>query len=105
MAYQRITIEDAYNMITDLGPERTLVIDIRDEASFAQGHISSSEHIDSRNVQEFIDSADLTKPLFVCCYHGNMSQGSAAYLSEKGFKQKATGDIPKSNRSKSRSKR
>ena len=87
MAYQRIAIIDAYKMITELGSERALVIDVRDEASFAQGHIASAQHIDNRNVQEFLDSADFEKPLFVCCYHGNMSQGSAAYMSEKGFDQ------------------
>ncbi len=74
-------------MITDLGPERALVIDVRDEASFAQGHIASAKHIHNQNAQAFLDSADFSKPLFVCCYHGNMSQGSAAYLSEQGFEQ------------------
>jgi len=87
MAYQRIAIGDAFKLITELGPEGALVIDIRDEDSYARGHIASAMHIHSSNLQEFLNMADFDKPLFVCCYHGNMSQGSAAYFAGQGFEQ------------------
>jgi thiosulfate sulfurtransferase len=87
MAYQRIATDDAFKLITDIGAEGTLVVDIRDEDAYMAGHIESAQHIHNNNLQEFINDADFDKPLFVCCYHGNMSQGAAAYFAEQGFEQ------------------
>lgn len=61
------------------------VVDIRDDAAFAAGHMPSAKHIHNSNIQEFIAEADLDSPLLVCCYHGNMSQSAAAYFAEQGF--------------------
>jgi thiosulfate sulfurtransferase len=61
------------------------VVDIRDPQSFALGHISGSHHLDNHSLADFIAKADLDKPLIVSCYHGNSSQGAAAYLAHQGF--------------------
>lgn len=82
--YARLNVEDAYQMLLD---GNVKFIDIRDEDSFKAAHILDSVRVDNANVQTFIDSADLTVPVVVCCYHGNMSQGAGAYLAEKGFSQ------------------
>ena len=37
-------------------------------------------------LQDFIDNADVEAPVLIYCYHGNLSQGAAAYLAEQGFK-------------------
>lgn len=63
------------------------VIDIRDPMSFKAGHIEGALNIDDGNVEEFVKTADKEKPLVVCCYHGNSSQGAAEYMSDQGFKQ------------------
>jgi len=63
------------------------VVDVRDRASYEAGHIDNAEHIDDSNVADFIDRADFERPLIVCCYHGNMSQGAADYFGSKGFQQ------------------
>ena len=34
---------------------------------------------------DFIAHADFDRPLIVACYHGNSSQGAAAYLAHQGF--------------------
>jgi len=64
-----------------------LVVDIRDPDSFRAGHIDGAVHVTADNVDEFVASSDLSRPLVVCCYHGNASQGAAAYFSSNGFEQ------------------
>lgn len=68
-------------------PDAVNIVDIRDSVSFAQGHIHSAQHIDNSSVAGYLASADLKKPLVVCCYHGNSSQGAAEYFSEQGFEE------------------
>ena len=62
-----------------------VVVDIRDPQSFAMGHISGSQHLDNHSLHAFITAADLDAPTVVVCYHGNSSQGAAAYLVSQGF--------------------
>jgi thiosulfate sulfurtransferase len=65
--------------------EGAALVDIRDEMTFRQGHIQGALHIDNGNLGTFIDSADKTTPLIVCCYHGISSQNAAQYFCEAGF--------------------
>ena len=69
-----------------LSIERYMVLDIRDRQSFDSGHISGAIHINSDNVNNFIDENDLSTPIVVCCYHGNSSQRAAQFLTNRGFK-------------------
>ena len=82
MAFERIGSEQAVELIA---AEEAVVVDIRDHASYLGGHIESAIHLDNNNVEEFIDQADREKPLIVCCYHGNMSQGAADFFNQRGF--------------------
>ncbi|GJM12156.1 MAG: thiosulfate sulfurtransferase GlpE [Pseudohongiella sp.] len=87
MEFKRIDVQQARALL-DAAPENGLqVVDIRDEQSFANGHISSAVHLDNSSVQPFVDNADTSKPLLVYCYHGNMSQSAAAYFGEQGFEE------------------
>ena len=81
--FQRIAPERAH----DLREQGAVVVDIRDSQSFAQGHISGSRHLDNHSLADFIAHADFDKPLIVACYHGNSSQGAAAYLAHQGFSE------------------
>lgn len=63
------------------------VVDVRDPESFARVHISGSQHLDNHSLHDFIRAADLDQPLLVVCYHGNSSQGAAAYLVSQGFSE------------------
>ncbi len=86
MNFKRINALEAKALIAEQNPEHPVqIIDIRDDAAFAAGHIPSAVHIHNSNVQEFIQAADMDAPLIVCCYHGNMSQSAAAYFAEQGF--------------------
>lgn len=61
------------------------VVDIRDPMSYETGHITGSSRLDNVNLSTFIAEVDKTIPVVVVCYHGNSSQGAAAYLAEQGF--------------------
>ena len=82
--FEQITPEQAKNLLEQEG---TQVIDIRDAMSFEAGRIVGAERIDNQNLPAFLAKADKTKPLIVCCYHGNSSQGAAQFFAEQGFDQ------------------
>lgn len=84
MAFERINAESAIALIND---DNAQVIDIRDQVSFESGSIKGSMHIHNANVQSFIEESDKSRPLIVCCYHGNMSQGAADYFNQQGFER------------------
>ncbi|CAK9892546.1 MULTISPECIES: thiosulfate sulfurtransferase GlpE [Pseudomonas] len=68
-----------------LREQGAVVVDIRDQPTFALGHITGSKHLDNHSVADFIRAADLDAPTVVVCYHGNSSQSAAAYLISQGF--------------------
>ncbi|AQS35361.1 Rhodanese-related sulfurtransferase [Shewanella psychrophila] len=61
------------------------IVDIRDAASFASGHVEGSVNLNNENLASFVAEADMDQPLIVVCYHGISSQGAAQYLGEQGF--------------------
>lgn len=83
MTFIRISARQARELIDT----EALVVDIRDAQSYAQGHIEGAVLINADNVDAFIAGSDHSRPLVVCCYHGNASQSAAAYFSENGFEQ------------------
>ncbi|MQU57451.1 MAG: thiosulfate sulfurtransferase GlpE [Pseudomonas helleri] len=62
-----------------------VVVDIRDQPTYAALHITGSQHLDNQSIADFIRAADLDAPLIVTCYHGNSSQSAATYLISQGF--------------------
>lgn len=82
MAYTRIDVARARALIEN---NNARVIDVRDTASYQAGHIPGADAVDQTNVETFIRNADRSRPLVVCCYHGNMSQDAAEYFSRNGF--------------------
>ncbi len=81
--FQNISIDDAKLL---LGKDATIV-DIRDDASYAAGHIEQSIHLSDRTLSDFIQRGDFDKPLLVVCYHGHSSQHAAQFLAEQGFEE------------------
>jgi len=65
--------------------DTTTIVDIRDPASFEQGHIPNSSRLDNSNVAQFIADTNKDNTVVVCCYHGNSSQSAAQFLAEQGF--------------------
>ena len=61
------------------------IVDIRDAASFASGHVEGAINLNNENLASFVAEVDMDQPLIVGCYHGISSQGAAEYLVEQGF--------------------
>ncbi|MCJ8301505.1 thiosulfate sulfurtransferase GlpE [Shewanella sp.] len=61
------------------------IVDIRDAASFASGHVQGAINLNNENLASFVAEANMDQPLIVVCYHGISSQGAAEYLVEQGF--------------------
>lgn len=61
------------------------IVDIRDAASFASGHIEGAINLNNENFANFVAEANMDQPLIVICYHGISSQGAAQHLVEQGF--------------------
>lgn len=80
--WQRLNLADFKTMAAQRGAQ---VVDIRDAASFAAGHIPGARPLNDANLRAFLDSADKTQALVVCCYHGHSSQNVAAFLAGKDF--------------------
>lgn len=89
MYFKRIDVTAARELIATTADgepaQRVQIVDIRDDQSYAAGHIESAVHLHNANLQEFIDKGELEAPLLVYCYHGHMSMSAAAYLAEQGF--------------------
>ena len=83
MAFGRINVSEAKALIE----EGAVVVDIRDPQSFSAGAIPEAIHITGDVVDKFVEEQDCTRPLIVCCYHGNASQGAAQFFEEKGFEK------------------
>ncbi|GAW94977.1 MULTISPECIES: thiosulfate sulfurtransferase GlpE [Colwellia] len=62
-----------------------VVVDIRDENSFANGHITDAINLTNESMADFLRTADLDAPLVVCCYHGISSQQAAQFLISQDF--------------------
>lgn len=83
MSFLRIDVEKARELLA----QNALVVDIRDAQSFASGAMPDAVHLDGDSVEDFIQNNDLSRPLIVCCYHGNSSQGAAQFFAQRGFEQ------------------
>ena len=83
MSFLRINVEKARELIA----QNALVVDIRDPHSFASGAMPDAVHLSGEDVESFIHNSDQSRPLIVCCYHGNSSQGAAQFFAQRGFEQ------------------
>jgi len=70
-----------------ISDEEITILDVRDEQSYAEGHLSDALHIKEINIESFIEDQDKDKGLLIYCYHGHSSISAAGYFAEKGFKQ------------------
>lgn len=66
---------------------KIVIADIRDEQSFAAGHIAGAFHLTNGSLHSFMQQHEFDQPVVVVCYHGNSSQGAAQYLAQQGFEQ------------------
>lgn len=82
--FEHISIHQTQEKLTS-GNAR--LVDIRDEQSFAAGHIKHSVHLTNGSLQGFMSETEFETPVIVCCYHGISSQQAAQFLIHQGFEE------------------
>ena len=82
--FKRISVTEAHDLIEK---GHVVIADIRDDQSFANGHIANSFHLSNGTMVAFGQKYDYDTPVLVFCYHGNSSQGAAQYLTQQGYEE------------------
>ena len=74
--------------VEQLMRERDIVIvDVRDEDSYEEGHIANAIHLSMAALQEYFNKVHKEKAILVYCYRGVSSQSVAQHLVEQGFRE------------------
>lgn len=82
MPFTRIDVAEASRLIRE---EQGLVLDIRDQTSYLNGHIPKAIHLTQASLAELFERVEEQQPVIVCCYHGISSQPAAESLSQQGI--------------------
>lgn len=82
-AFQEIQAEEVKAMIA--GKEDIVLLDIREQSDFEQGHLNGSISIPIGQITSRINELDKNKTIVVICYTGASSAQVAGYLVENGF--------------------
>ena len=77
-----ISLDDAKDIIKD---EDSLILDIRDEASYSDWHYTNAIHWSNQNFNKVIEKTDRKKTILVYCYKGISSQNVAQHFCNLGF--------------------
>lgn len=69
--------------------EDAIVVDVREQNEFAQGHIPNAKHIPLGAIDKRAEELDAykTKPVILCCAMGSRSSSAAQSLRKLGFEQ------------------
>lgn len=82
--WRRIGAKDARQL---LERPNLKVFDMRDEASYAQGHIDGAEYLSNSNLEQVLLKTPRHVPVLIYCYHGNASQSGAKLFADFGFQE------------------
>jgi rhodanese-related sulfurtransferase len=69
--------------------ENAVVIDVREQAEYAQGHIPNARHIPLKDLEQQKSELESLReqPVILCCVSGARSAGAAAQLRKAGFER------------------
>jgi len=81
--FENISVEKLKNFVED---GSVIILDIRDEQSFKEGHIPDAINLSNKNIDEVIDSNDPDDNILIYCYKGISSQNAAQHFCNLGFK-------------------
>ena len=81
-SFETISLDDAKDIIKD---EDSLILDIRDEASYNDSHYPNAIHLSNKNFNKVIEKTDRKKTILVYCYKGISSQNVAQHFCNLGF--------------------
>lgn len=80
--FKRINKETAQNLLQEAN---SILVDIRDNESYNEGHLPNALQLTQENISSFIEQTPKESNVLVMCYHGNSSQSVAQYLASQGF--------------------
>ncbi|HJP02943.1 MAG TPA: rhodanese-like domain-containing protein [Planctomycetota bacterium] len=80
-----ITEIDVEQALIHLQDGDALFMDVRDPDSFGAGHLPGAVNVNDATIPLFLTDTARDRKIIVYCYHGHMSMGGAAYLSENDF--------------------
>ena len=81
-SFEMISLDDAKDIIKD---EDSLILDIRDEASYSDSHYPNAIHLSNQNFNKVIEKTDIKKTILIYCYKGISSQNVAQHFCNLGF--------------------
>jgi len=84
--FYNITVDGLKTRIDNKSDKNFIVVDIRDNASYAQGHIPGAINIPLNELGYRVFSLDKTKDIIVYCFTGVTSQVACQILVNAGFK-------------------
>ncbi|HWZ49611.1 MAG TPA: rhodanese-like domain-containing protein [Herbaspirillum sp.] len=72
-----------------INQNKTIIIDVRDEAQFASGHIREARNIPAKELAKRVSELDKfkTRNVLVVCQTGTQSPKAAATLTKAGFNE------------------
>lgn len=82
MSFKQISTEETNDL---MAKKDCIILDVRDVMSYEAAHISNAIQVKEEDVEQFIGSADKTKPLICYCFHGHSSQMAAQFFVDQGF--------------------
>lgn len=80
--YQRIDAQKAKEMMQD---SSVIVLDVRTQEEYAQGHIPNAELLPLDQIEKISEVAEKNETILVYCRSGNRSAQAAQYLVESGY--------------------
>lgn len=84
--FYEITADQLADRISDKRDDNFIIIDIRDDASFDEGHIPGAINIPLNELGYRVFSLDKTKDIIVYCFTGVTSEVACQILVNAGFK-------------------
>lgn len=82
MKYEDLSAQQVSEFLTRLN---AVVLDIRDEHSFTQGHIEGAQPASDAVMARLLRHKQRDMPILVYCYHGHSSRDMASFLCGLGF--------------------
>jgi rhodanese-related sulfurtransferase len=82
MNYQDIQPTELHDLC---GEPELLILDFRDPASFAQGHLDGAQPVSDALLKQLMKSRQRERPVLVYCYHGNTSRDLCQFIAGFGY--------------------
>ena len=81
--YRRISVFEADELLGQ--HDEAVLLDVRDERAFGDGHHPRALHFNERLMKTLIRKCEKNVPIIIYCYHGNSSRELAQFFTELGF--------------------